>query len=259
MAHIILKTMKSGPQTKQAPTAEQAVAAGLQPMIIDFSKHGSRMISGKIVYVLFGAIASFLLTSLLALFILGEQINHLWREAQRAPTSNVQVIPNAADEPEAAFPAATITPLPSKAFILGKDFQKNKDVGKLPLVPMLEKIPVYGQPSKRNNNRGSYVEVETARGVSKSTNLQEQADAAIASGQMSKGIELYLRSIRISPNDATLRSNGVALLLQQARSHDEQGDVPNALVAYKKAQSLWQGDAQTARSINARIDFLEQN
>lgn len=259
MAHIILKTIKSGPQAKQAPAAEQAVAVGLQPMVIDFSKHRSRMVSGKIMYVLFGAIASFLLTSLLALFILGEQINHLWREAQRAPTSNVQVVANTADEPEAAFPAATITPLPSKAFILGKDFQKNKDVGKLPLAPMLEKLPVYGMPSKQARSRGSYVEVETAKDISKLASLQEQADDAVASGQTNKAIELYLRAISLRPTDSTLRSNGVALLLQQARSYDELGDTPNALIAYKKAQSMWQGDAQTARGIKARIDFLEQN
>jgi len=256
MAHIILKTLKTSPQVKQAPAAEQAVAAGLQPMVIDFSKHRTPMVSGKIMYVLLGALASFLITSLLALFILGEQINQLWREAQRAP--NVQIIAKTSDEPEAAFPAATITPLPSKAFILGKDFQKNKDVGKLPLVPMLEKLPV-GQAPKATRSRGSYVEVETAKDISKSTSLQEQADDAVASGQTNKAIELYLRAIRLRPDNATLRSNGVALLLQQARSYDELGDTPNALIAYKKAQSLWQGDVQTARGIKARIDFLEQN
>ncbi|MBY0429108.1 MAG: tetratricopeptide repeat protein [Alphaproteobacteria bacterium] len=259
MAHIILKTMKTGRDAKQAPPTELAAMASMQPMVIDFSKHRSRLISAKIIYGLFGALASFLLTSLLALFILGEQINHLWREAQHVTADHVKIVTKKSDEPESAFPAATITPLPSKAFIMGKDFQKNKSSGKIDLVPILEKLPVYGQPTKPIQHRGSFVEVETAVDVSKSTSLQAQADDAIASGQTNKGIDLYIRAVRLSPGNTALRSNAVALLLEQARSYDELGDVPNAIAAYKKAQGLWQGDVQTARSIKARIDFLEQN
>ncbi len=254
MAHIILKTMKSSLQAKQPISGEPPVS-DLQPMVIDFSKHRSQHITGNIVYALFGALASFLLTSLLALFILGDQINHLWRGAQHATAEYVKIT----QEPEVAFPATTITPLPSKAFIMGKDFQKTKSPDKLELVPMLEKLPAYALPSKPVHIRNSYVEVETAPALSQSNNLQQQADDAVANGQTGKAIELYLRALRLKPNDANLRSNCVALLLEQARSFDELHDAPHAITAYKRAQSLWQGDAQTAQSIKARIEFLEQN
>lgn len=68
-----------------------------------------------------------------------------------------------------------------------------------------------------------------------------------------------MRAVQLNPNDAGLRSNCVALLLQQARSYDEQGETDKALNIYKKAQTLWQGDSQTAQSIKARITFLEEN
>ena len=260
MAHIILKTIKPNLKQAQQPV-QKPVAQGLQPMVIDFSQNPASRLSTKIAYMLFGAMMSLLLTGIVALFILGNQVNHMWREAQQATSQQLKIIA----EPETAFPAAalitptTIAPLPSKALIVGKDFQKTKSPNNLELAPLLEKLPVYGQPSKPARNRASFVEVDKTSPLSKSASLQQQADDAVNSGQTSKAIELYLRALRLQPDDVTLRSNTVALLLQEARSFDELNDVPNAINAYKTAQSLWRGDNQTAQSIKARIEFLERN
>ncbi len=251
------KVLKTSPHPKQPPSA------GIQPMVISFAKPRHSFVSSKILLVAFGALASFFITSLFALFILGDQINHLWREAQtvsRSASVPVVKIEKEADfvkdiEPEAAFPAATIAPLPSKALIVGRDFQQPKASAK-ELAPMLAQLPLYDKPTKP---RGSFVEVETVRALTKSSTLLQQADEAIADGNTQKAIQLYIRAVQLNPNDAGLRSNCVALLLQEARSYDEQGEIDKALGAYKKAQALWQGDSQTAQSINARIAFLENN
>lgn len=261
MAHIILKTIKTTP-TQAKLTPEQAAPMPAQPMVIDFSKQRLWQPSPNILYALLGAIISFFITSVVALFMLGDQLNHMWREAQHISAQSIQAsavqnIKNN-DEPEAAFPATAIPPLPSKAFILGKDFQKSKGPEKLDLVPMLERLPVAQSP-KPSLTTKSYIEVETSRSQTKSERLQQQADEAIATGHINKAIELYMSAIKSAPNDVQLRSNCVALLLEQARAFDEQGEYQPAISAYKKAQSLWRGDAQTAKAIKARIQFLENN
>jgi hypothetical protein len=159
------------------------------------------------------------------------------------------------DEPATAFPATTLTPLPSKALILGRDFQQTKATKKVDLVPILERLPINSRPVKSNG----YVEVENAPLLTQSANLQQQADNAVAAGNPEKAIQLYLKAVRINPKNEGLRSNCVALLLEQARSFDENNETDKALASYKKALSLWQGDAQTARSIKARIEFLQNN
>lgn len=252
--------MKPHKVLKAAQAQKQSPSAGIQPMVISFAKSRSRFVSTNILFIAFGALASFVVTSLFALFMLGDQMNHLWREAQKVAVPPITIEKQAEFvkdvQPEAAFPAATITPLPSKALIIGRDFQKSKAAAPKELAPMLEQLPLYDKPSK---SRGSFVEVETVNAISKSSSLLQQADEAIADGDTQKAIQLYMRAVQLNPNDAGLRSNCVALLLQQARSYDEQGETDKALNIYKKAQTLWQGDSQTAQSIKARITFLEEN
>lgn len=245
---------------KTAQAQKQSPSAGIQPMVISFAKSRTRFVSSNILYIAFGALASFVVTSLFALFMLGDQMNHLWREAQRVTVPPIQIEKNTDFvkdvQPEAAFPAATITPLPSKALIIGRDFQRPKAAAPKELAPMLAQLPLYDKPSKP---RGSFVEVETVSALSRSSTLLQQADEAIADGNTQKATQLYMRAVQLNPNDAGLRSNCVALLLQQARSYDEQGETDKALNIYKKAAAMWQGDSQTAQSIKARISFLEDN
>ncbi len=253
------RVLKSANQPNMSFPLSGYASSTIQPMVIDFKKNRVRMLSTRALYIGYGALASFFVTSLLALFLLGEQMNQLWREAQRAPERTIQIVKEA--EPEAAFPAATITPLPSKALIIGRDFQQPKTAPKervpQPLAPMLAQLPLYEKPAAKSGSH--FIEVETVSAARKASTLLQQADAAIAHGNAQKAVQLYGRAVQLNPADDGLRSNYVALLLQQARGYDEQGETDKALAVYKKAQGLWQGDSQTAQSIKARIAYLEDN
>lgn len=255
------RILKSANQPNMSLPLSGYATTGIQPMVIDFKKSRARTLSTKALYIAYGALASFLITSLCALFLLGDQMNNVFREAQHQPAHAIQIVKEA--EPEAAFPAATITPLPSKALIIGRDFQqpkpttKEKESAPQPLTKMLAQLPLYEKPAVKE--RSHFIEVETVGAARKTSTLLQQADEAIADGNVQKAIQLYARAVQLSPTDDGLRSNYVALLLQQARSYDEQGETDEALAIYKKAQSLWQGDRNTAQSIKARIIFLENN
>lgn len=258
MAHIILKTSKPA---RQALPLDGQVSSGMQPMVIDFSSQRTKNLSPKILYVGFGFLASFVLTSLVALFIIGTQVNNLWRQAQQLPAryTTIHGQQAAQNDPAAAFPATTLTPLPSKAFIMGKDFQHARSAHQVDLVPMLERLPLNSQRPAPSSRQRGFVDVEPAQTPSQSSDLQQQADDALADGNTEKSIALYLKAIRINPDDETLRSNCVALLLQQARAFDENRETASAISAYRKAQILWRGDDQTSSAIKARIEFLENN
>ena len=264
MAHIIFKTSK---QKIAAPIPAAVLNDGtatIQPIVMDFTKNRSMLFSSKILLIAFATPASFFIASLFALFVLTEQLNGLWREVQTLRNTPAIIVAKKEEtkiEPEAAFPATTLTPLPSKSLIIGTDFQATKSEKKVDLVPMLQRLPLYGKPAKtttsHGNSQGSFIQVQTAPELSKSASLQQQADDALASGNTEKAIELYIKAVKISPRDLSLRSNCVALLLEQARFYDEHQERAQALTAYKKAQTLWQGDNETARGIKARIAYLE--
>lgn len=250
-----LKSVKHGlyPIKQQPPrTATHGVS---QPIVIDFPKRRAQRLSPTVFHVISGICVLLVIASMVALFILENQTRHLWREAQRIMANHVE----STSEPVPAF-SAILSPLPdkafhNKAFILGTDFQNPTSSRQLELAPMLEHLPIHAQPAK---SRTSFVDVETEPAINKSAHLQQQADKAVEDGQTGKAIDFYSRAIRLTPEDATLRNNCVALILRQARAFDEQNDTPHALALYKKAKSLWQGDTQTSRSIHERIVFLER-
>jgi tetratricopeptide (TPR) repeat protein len=262
MAHIILKTSKTLKDTALA------VQDNAPPIIIDFSKTNKASPAYKNLLIAFCVLASFFIASLLALFVLAQQLNNLWHEAIPRATTPIISAPTlsapipSAHEPAAAFPATALIPLPSKALILGKDFQQTKNIPKnkaknIDLVPILERLPLYEIQKPRDTRNTAHIAVETAHSVVNSTALQEQADNAVRNGDVQTAIALYTKAIRLTPDDTTLRSNVVALLLDQARSYDEAEQTAAAINAYKKALSFWTGRPDTAATIRARIRYLE--
>lgn len=243
MTHIIIKSHT--PANIHGKPALQEPVTG--PFVIDFGTQ-KKSIPASFLLKAFAIFCSFFFTALVAIILITTQSSTLARH----------LVPEH-ETVESAFPLDDMVPPEGRAKILGRDFQQHKNtppkhMTEQDLIPILEKLPLYG-PAPTPKRVRNYINVSEAP-KSPST-FQKEADAAYASGDIDAAIKAAGKALAIEPANIDLKQNLTALLLEKARVAEELGKWQDAMNAYGRAAQAAKGQPELVASIRARLEYVK--
>lgn len=246
MAHIIIKSRT--PANIHGKPAHEDLGGG--PFVIDFRER-RKAVPASFLLAALAIFCSFFFSALIAIVLITKKSDEVVRHLSAPPPLVQEDVPS----------SFALEPLPSRALIMGRDFQhgRSAEKGRRPLpekelVPLLEKLPLYG-PAPSRKTDGITIDVQPLAQADAAT-LAREADAAYAEGDMDEAVKAAAAALAMAPQDSTLRQNLVSLLLEQAKSYEETGEWEQAKTSYDRALKAIKGQGSLREAIAARRDYV---